>query len=274
MPNAECRMNLRTLKPEMKKTTNGFTLIELLIVIAIVGILAGLVSSAIVVVMKSATEKRIESNAERLKAAIVEYWHDMGRWPLPDNAKPKLEKSGTKKKDMLLNSLTGDDGDNREDAFRYVMVYSGNNGDVVNRLLETMLPDGQTIKTFIDLHGFTVPTEEYKDKWPALEVVDAFEAHEANKDAPMVLSYFASFVVCPHCKRYYLRNGATGCSYDGDHNGKPDCTYYEENEKAYKFTDQELSSPIKGALPYVIKFDLNNNVVDVQSDPSAFKFQQ
>lgn len=257
----------------MKKTTNGFTLIELLIVIAIVGILAGLVSSAIVVVMKSATEKRIESNAERLKAAIVEYWHDMGRWPIPDNAEPVLEKSGTKKKDMLLNSLTGDNDDNREDAFRYVMVYSGNNGDVVNRLLEAVLPD-KTQKTFLDLHGFTVPAAEYKNKWPALGVVDAFEAHEADASEPVVLCYFADFIVCPHCKRYYLRNGATGCGYDGDHNGKPDCSYYEENEQAYKFTEQELSSPIKGALPYVIKFDLNNNVVDVQSDPSAFKFQQ
>ena len=258
----------------MKTLRSGFTLIELLIVIAIVGILAGLVSSAIVVVMKSATEKRIASNAERLRAAIVEYWHDVGRWPIPDNAKPVMERTGTKKKDMLLNSETGDDDSNKTDAFSYVMSYAGNNGEVVNSLLEKMLPDGQTIKTFLDLHGFTVPTEEYKGKWPALEVVDAFEAHEADKDAPVTLCYFAEFVVCPHCKRYYLRNGATGCTYDGDSNGKPDCDYYKENDQAYKFTDQELSSPIKGALPYVIKFDLNNNVADVLSDPGAFKFQQ
>ncbi len=254
----------------MKTLRSGFTLIELLIVIAIIGILAGLVSSAIVVVMKSATEKRIASNAERLRAAIVEYWHDVGRWPLPDNAAPVLEKTGRKKRNVLSDSTDPADYD---DTFRYVLSYSGNNGEVVNRLLEKLLPDGQTIKTFIDLHGFTVPASDFDGTWPATEVTDAFEAHEADKDAPVVLCYFADFVVCPKCKRYYLRNGATGCIYDGDGNGKPDCDYYQENEQAYKFTEEELSNPVKAALPYVIWFDLNNNVVEVRSDPGAFKMK-
>lgn len=256
----------------MKTLRSGFTLIELLIVIAIIGILAGLVSSAIVIVMKSATEKRIASNADRLRAAIVEYWHDMGRWPLPDNAEPVLQKTGKKKKNVLSDST---DPSAYDDTFQYVLSYSGNNNEVVNRLLQAMLPDGQTIKTFVDLHGFTVPSEEYKDKWPALEVVDAFEAHEADKEGPLVLCYFADFVYCPKCHRYYLRNGATGCTYDGDGNGKPDCDYYQENEQAYKFTDDDFQNcGVKAALPYVIWFDLNNNVVEVRSDPGAFKFQQ
>ena len=254
----------------MKTLRSGFTLIELLIVIAIIGILAGLVSSAIVIVMKSATEKRIASNADRLRAAIVEYWHDMGRWPLPDNAEPKLQKTGKKKRNVLEDST---DPSAYDDTFQYVLTYSGNNNEVVNRLLHAMLPDGQTFKTFVDLHGFTVPASGFDGKWPATEVVDAFEAHEADESAPVVLCYFADFVVCPHCKRYYLRNGATGCTYDGDSNGKPDCDYYQENEQAYKFTEAELSHPLKAALPYVIWFDLNNNVVEVRSDPGAFKLK-
>ena len=149
MHNAE-----RTIEPEMKKTTNGFTLIELLIVIAIVGILAGLVSSAIVVVMKSATEKRIASNGERLKAAIVEYWHDMGRWPIPENAEPVLETSGRKRKDVLSTST---DPSAYETTYSYVLSFSGNNDEIVSRLIDALLPDNQTQKTFVDLHGYTVP---------------------------------------------------------------------------------------------------------------------
>ena len=256
----------------MKKTTNGFTLIELLIVIAIVGILAGLVSSAIVVVMKSATEKRIASNGERLKAAIVEYWHDMGRWPIPENAEPVLETSGRKRKDVLSTST---DPSAYETTYSYVLSFSGNNDEIVSRLIDALLPDNQTQKTFVDLHGYTVPVPGFNGKWPAFEVVDAYEAHEADPSTPLILCYFADFVYCRHCKRYYLRNGATGCSYDGNSDGKPDCTYYEENNLAYKFTDDDFQHcAMRGALPYVIWFDLNNNVVDVRSDPGAFKFQQ
>ena len=258
----------------MKTLRSGFTLIELLIVIAIVGILAGLVSSAIVVVMKSANEKRIQSNADRLQAAIMEYWHDKGQWPIPENAEPKLENTGHKKKNAADRTTYAEDPSAFDDTFSYVLSYSGNNDEVVSRLLDVMLPDQQTVKTFVDLHGFTVPAKDFGQKWPATEVVDAFEARSADSSHPMILSYFADFVVCPECKRYYLRNGATSCTYDGDGNGKPDCKFYEDNKLAYKFTESELSHPIRGALPYVIKFDLNNNVVIVQSDPGAFKFQQ
>ena len=80
------------MKTNPSSLRRGFTLIELLIVVAIVGILAGIVSSAIVKVTRTAANKRNENNARRLQAAISEYWHDIGTLPgLPKN-KSELKK--------------------------------------------------------------------------------------------------------------------------------------------------------------------------------------
>ena len=60
----------------------GFTLVELLVAIAIIGILAGFISSAIIKSLRSAAEKRDEANRAALENAIINYWHDYGYWPI------------------------------------------------------------------------------------------------------------------------------------------------------------------------------------------------
>ena len=127
---------------------SGFTLIELLVVVAIIGILAALVSSAILKLTKTAASKRNTNNAERLEAAIVEYWHDMGRWPLPKGARPKI-----KKVEHGYKGLEGSkDAGNDVTVQTYTMSYAADNHKVVNNLLDATLEDGTT-KTFLDLHG-------------------------------------------------------------------------------------------------------------------------
>lgn len=60
---------------------SGFTLIELLIVVAVIGVLLGLLSGGIVRSVESARRQRRHAEARTLMAAIYNYWHDYNRWP-------------------------------------------------------------------------------------------------------------------------------------------------------------------------------------------------
>jgi general secretion pathway protein G len=64
----------------MKRKT-GFTLIELLAVMAIVGILAGLVLGISSYASRKASESRAIADMERLKTAIEEYKIEFGAYP-------------------------------------------------------------------------------------------------------------------------------------------------------------------------------------------------
>lgn len=269
----------------MKTPRSGFTLVELLIVIAIIGILAGLVSSAVVLITRNASEKRIKNNAARLEAAIVEYWHDMGRWPIPDDAEPHLTKSGRKRKDIRSDS-TSDSA--FETTYTYALLYKGdgskgdlgNNSVVVSRMLDALLPDKMTRKTFLDLHNFQVPAKDEDDdsgsasvsKWPVTATIDAWDAYSKGMTSP-ILVYFAKFVKCDHCNRYYFA-GHRDCDYPRNlyPGADPECSFWKENGRTFRLPPAEQG--FNGALPYVIEFDLANNVVKVTSDPNDFKFQE
>ena len=249
---------IRTASPRR----SGFTLIELLIVIGIIGILAGLLSTAILQITKTAVNKRNINNAERLEAAIVEYWHDMGRWPIPANAKPVLTKG---KGTALAGSAEAESG-HAIDTFTYEMSFREDNDTVVGLLLDAELPD-RTKKNFLDLNGFTTPVDSSVSKWPVSAVVDARLAYrgeatdDEGKSIPArkkpVLVYFAPFVKCPHCETYFpLTGGRNYCTEN-------DCPYYKGNGKRYRFTKAEKRRPHQLAQPFKIAFDFNNNVVKV-----------
>ena len=242
---------------KLPRPRSGFTLIELLIVVAIIGILAALVSSAIMKLTKTAANKRNINNAERLEAAIVEYWHDMGRWPLPANAKPKI-KQGTGQ------ALDGS-ADATVDTYSYTMSFKADNNKVVENLLDASLPDG-TPKTFLDLHGFSTPIDA-TGNGPYEDVVDAYLAYTGDAQKPdgsrftnkkPTLVYFAPFLRCPRCETYYAASGSRSFCDNSE------CAKKNDGKK-YRFTKAEKAHPISKAMPFVIDFDLFSNVVKVRA---------
>ena len=68
----------------MKK---GFTLIEVMVVVAIIGILVGIVSVAVSGSVKSARERRGQAMATAFQQAIATYYAQEGRWPSAIEAK-------------------------------------------------------------------------------------------------------------------------------------------------------------------------------------------
>lgn len=59
----------------------GFTIVELLIVIAIIGILGGIVTTAAMGSIKGAREKRANAMRAALEQAIAAYYAQEGKWP-------------------------------------------------------------------------------------------------------------------------------------------------------------------------------------------------
>ena len=65
----------------MKTSSKRFTLIELLIVIAIIGILAGLVFPALGTVRNNAKRSKASTECQSLKTAIIMYESEFSCWP-------------------------------------------------------------------------------------------------------------------------------------------------------------------------------------------------
>ena len=250
-------------KPSRRR---GFTLIELLIVVAIIGILAGLVSSAIVKVTRTAANKRNENNARRLLAAVTEYWHDMGRWPIEDNPQLRVVKEVEEKEDPETHEVI------KIEKISYRRVYCADNNDVVKRLLNATLPDGKP-KTFVDLHGFQTPAKQ-DGTWPCTEVADAWLVYNGEavdedgkkiaKRADPVLAYFTKLVRCPDCQRTILSKTGATCKKRKIVVGGKEKTI----GCGHVFTKKELEASFTGAMPFVIEMDVDNNVMLVRADPS------
>jgi len=68
------------------KNTTAFTLVELLVVIGIIGILAGLISTAVVSAKKKALVASAQVEIKNIVGAISKYESEYNRYPCPTNA--------------------------------------------------------------------------------------------------------------------------------------------------------------------------------------------
>ena len=63
------------------KPRSGFTIVELLVVVAIIGVLLGIVTTAATSSVKNGRTRRAEAMARALEQAIAAYYAQEGKWP-------------------------------------------------------------------------------------------------------------------------------------------------------------------------------------------------
>ena len=265
---------------DMKRS--GFTLIELLLVIAVIGLLAGLLFTGVLGLVGQSRNAANKDNAAILSAAIMEYWHDQGRWPVPTGHKP------TKTNKRTIYKTDGDGNEETEgtEVYTYKLVYGAldrdgkiknngygvehsNNDEIVKILVSATVKTkggGTTEKRYLSLEPFI--TTPYADgdqinpntvRYPIEEPVPARglegDVKQGKVKAPLL--FRSKFIQCPHCKKLYpVGGGRRTCD-------SRDCQYYQDHDKFYRFQAAELKGNAEGAKPYVITFDFINNKCDV-----------
>lgn len=232
----------------------GFTLMELMVVVAIVAILAGLVSTAVVNVMHQAASSRIDNQIARLQAAILQYRHDYSRWPIPERAVPTEVPtgSGVWKLKYCSRGLGGAADDNSA---------------VVEYLLHTSKSgSGRPPRDILDLHGFSavaatnealsvkngVKSKSYED-WGDAWAMSEPDDDNRHKNAP-TLVWRDRMYYCDSCGEY---NATPMCRHRS-------CPYFKSHQAFRKLPS---SSRREVAKPFYIMFDFSNDRVLVQRNP-------
>lgn len=277
VPTIETTETIQTMK------RSGFTLVELLLVIAVIGILSGLLFTGVLGLVGQARDAANEDNATMLEAAIMEYWHDQGRWPLPAGHKPKKSQTGKTAGDIAREREIGADAISEEmehsKIYTYKLVYGevgsngavknngygqehSNNSEIVKILLDAKVGKKKSEKKYLELDSF-ITVEDGVDGnapdggYPIEEVRSARGLDADAKAGKVPLLFRAKFIKCNHCNKLYSKTGdRRKCTND-------DCPYKKSQGSAYRFTAGELKGNAEGAKPYVITFDFINNKCDV-----------
>lgn len=95
----------------MKKSHSkrGFTIVELLVVVAIIGVLLGIVSVAAQGAIRNGRVKRADAMCRVLQQAIAAYNAKVGRWP--KTIENKIAQLGSSNEDIATYTFTGEEAD-------------------------------------------------------------------------------------------------------------------------------------------------------------------
>jgi len=135
---------MKSLQKHGGHRKTGFTLIELLTVIVIIGVLVGMISTAVMMAKRKAMDVARDVDLKTIKSAIEAYRFEYQEWPCPAITQyprpPSVtyqSNNGEVINDWLMNTNAADKrnergikflnlGDYRRDSFSNLVDYAGN----------------------------------------------------------------------------------------------------------------------------------------------------
>ena len=105
-----------------RRRQEAFTLVELLVVVAIIGILMGLVTVALTQVRNSAKRTQRKSEVQTLRAAVWAYRHEYGDWPGVPPSVPNPVSTFSNNNYVVIRCLKEDNGDDNPRGIQFLNV--------------------------------------------------------------------------------------------------------------------------------------------------------
>lgn len=127
----------------MKMERKGFTILELAVVVAIIGILLGIVTTAAGSAVRQARARKAEALCACVQAGIETYYAQKDRWPDPLGSQVESGSLGSRSNQEGANNYT--------DANLYVL-----NGSEVRSFVKALVDEAKKGNPLMDISGLYV----------------------------------------------------------------------------------------------------------------------
>lgn len=165
----------------------GFTIVELIAVVAIIGILLGIVTTAVSSSIKSARKRKADASINLLQQAFATYKAQKGYWP------------------AFAGSVSGtvpSEGESNVKDNSDLLEISADN---VRKMIKTIVDETRNGNPLMDVSGLFVATKSGTrgSKIYGMDIMDALRGTKKNKKGTSLESLYYGY---PETSKGYFRN--------------------------------------------------------------------
>jgi prepilin-type N-terminal cleavage/methylation domain-containing protein len=151
------------------KTKRGFTIVEMLVVMGIISILIGIVTTAASSSIKQARTRKADACCTLVQQALSTYYAQYGKWP---------GSIGSRIANGISARTNDEGGDGQTDADKYVLDASE-----IDDMIKTIVLETKKGNPMMDISGLYVSrySGEKTDKYRGMDFIDAVRGTKQSR---------------------------------------------------------------------------------------------
>ena len=163
----------------------GFTIVELITVVAIIGILLGIVTTAVSSSIQSARARKADASCTLIQQAFATYKAQKGYWPCFNGG---------------VSGPTPTEGDEANNTDLVEIP-----AETVRQMIKTIVDEAKKGNPLMDVSGLFVATKsgERRSKVRGMDILEALRGTRKNKEGAKLGDLYYGY---PEPKRGYFRN--------------------------------------------------------------------